>query len=713
VLNALVLATSIALPVPYVAQEKDTCGAAALAMVMDYWGREVPHGEISTALVEEELQGIRGSRLAEFARARGMTAIAFAGEWDVVREHLAKGRPVVLAIDAGRGRLHDVVALGIDDGRAEVIVHDPARGPERRIGKKDLEKKWAKSGRWALLVTPRDTDVPGPEGPAGAEIADPSGADSAGAPANDRPSPRLSRTAQPTRPEANERSLAQVDPRFARVGNGYEAVVARAVEAGKAERYAEAAALLDQAIAAEPERPEAWTERGGVRFLEAKYDDAAADLARSLRLRESGYTRDLLGSSLHLAGREREALEAWNAAGRPTLRAVEIGGLEKTDDAVARREIGLALGETLTLAGLRAARRRLEETGVFERVTLRPQPRGDGTADLDVALAERHGLAHGPIDFLVTTGVNLAWKRLRLRYSNVGGRGVSAGGSFRWQENRPEAVLQLQWPRPLGLPATLRLSGFRGEQAYELGEAFDMRRRGIDLGLRHVLGGGTVASAGLRVRDRQFSAPRPDAPAGLVAGLEAGLESRLVETRRHRLDATARVFAAGRALGSDVAFRQADGELRYEAVLSRPEDLSVQRSVLAVRVRGGWGSDGLPVDEMYAPGVSPESDLPLRAHPLTRDGALGVNPVGRSVVLVNAEWRQRLLHRSSWDLGAVAFSDNAGVFRAASGSASGWLHDVGVGLRYSLLAGPTIRIDHAWGLVDGRRTLFVGLSQAF
>jgi hypothetical protein len=189
VLNALVLATAtaIALPVPYVPQEKDTCGAAALAMVMGYWGRDVPHGEIAAALVEEELQGIRGSRLADFARARGMSAIAFAGEWDVVREHLAKGRPVVLAIDAGRGRLHDVVALGIDDGRAEVIVHDPARGPERRIGKKDLEKRWAKSGRWALLVTPRDTDVPSPEGPAGSEMADPSGPDAAGAPRGDRP----------------------------------------------------------------------------------------------------------------------------------------------------------------------------------------------------------------------------------------------------------------------------------------------------------------------------------------------------------------------------------------------------------------------------------------------------------------------------------------------------------------------------------------------
>jgi hypothetical protein len=367
----------------------------------------------------------------------------------------------------------------------------------------------------------------------------------------------------------------------------------------------------------------------------------------------------------------------------------------------------------LAVPGLRAAGRRLEETGVFERVTLRPRPRGDGTADLEVALAERHGLAHGPLDFLVTTGVNLAWQRLRLRYSNLGGSGVSLAASYRWQENRPETALQLQWPRPLGLPGTLHLAGFHGEQAYELGGAFDMRRRGIDARLRHVLGGGSVASVGLRVRNRRFSAARPDATPGLLAGVEASLDTRLLETRRHRLDAAARLFAAGHAIGSDVGYVQADGEVRYEGVLSRPEGLSVERSVLAVRARAGWGSDGLPVDEMYAPGVSPESDLPLRAHPLTRGGVLGANPIGRSVVLVNAEWRQRLVHRASWDFGAVAFADGAAVWRPADGSSARRLLDAGVGLRCSFLAGPTVRIDHAWGLVDGRRTLFVGLSQAF
>ena len=720
-LIAALLATAVELQVPFVPQQKDTCGAAALTMVLRYWGQEASHDAIAGALVDVELRGIRGARLADFARERGMVAIAFAGEMVILRDHLAKGRPLVLAIDAGRGRFHDVVAVGVDDTSGAVVVHDPARGPGRRIAAGEFEKKWAKSGHWALLVqpgggpvSPTDSEVPGPEGSAGAgsagagaEIADSSSPDAAGAPRNDK--------ADAAGAPRNDKADAAGAPRndSGLPDDSYDGLVARALEAGRGGAYGEAVAALDQAIALEPERPEAWTERGGVRFLEGRYGDAAADLRRSLALREDAYTRGLLASSLQLDGRELEALAAWNPLGQPTLHALEISGLQKTSDGFARREIGLAEGEMLTAPRLRAARRRLEETGVFERVTLRPQPRGDGTADLEAALAERHGLAHGPVDFLVTTGVNLAWKRVRLRYANLGGTGLTLGASYRWQENRPEAALQLQWPRPLGLPAGLRLAGFRGEQAYDLGGAFDMRRRGIDAGLRHVLGGGAVASLGLRVRDRAFTAVRPDAPPGLLSGVEAGLDARLFETRRHRLDATGRLFAAGRALGSEIGYVQADAELRYEGLLSKPEGLTVERSVLAVRARGGWGSAGLPVDEMYAPGVSPESDLPLRAHPLTRHGVLGVNPVGRSVFLVNAEWRQRLVHRASWDLGAVAFSDTAFVGRPADGSTREWLEDVGVGVRFSLLAGPTVRIDSAWGLSDGRRALFIGLSQAF
>jgi hypothetical protein len=689
VLSSLVLTLVAAsspglLPVPFVPQQKDTCAAAALSMVMAYHGREVPQDAIAAALVEKDLRGIRGSRLADFARERGMVALVFAGDLALLREHLGKGRPLVLSIAAGRGRYHDVVAIGVDDAAHALVVHDPAEGPARAIAFAALEKKWRATGHWTLLVQPagggegRGTDLardPAPEAAASSE-----------------PAERRADTAPPA--------------------DAYDALVAAAVEAARAGDRAKAARLLDEAVAKEPRRPEAWTERGGVRFLDGRYADAAGDLRRALAIREDAYARDLLAAALQLDGRELEALSEWNALGKPELAAVEISGLARTRDEVARREIGLDRGDVVTPEAVRAARRRLEETGAFERVTLRTAPGGDGTATLSVALAERHGLGR-PLDLAVTTGVNLAWQRLRLRFSNIGGTGLAVGGSLRWQENRPEATLQLQAPRPFGVPATLRLTGLRGEQAYLAGAGLDMRRRGVDATLRHVLDGDVVASLGVRARDRSFSRPDPAAPEGLVLGFEAGIEARLVDTRRQKLSTSARLFGAPCALGSDVAFGQADAELRYEAVLSRPEGRSVERTVIAARVRGGWGSDGLPIDEMYAPGISPESDLPLRAHPLTRGGALGANAMGRSVALANLELRQRIVHRPAFDVSVVAFTDAAHVGRAIDTGQRAAYVDAGVGLRIALLAGPTLRVDQAWGLLDGRRALFIGLGQTF
>ena len=679
VLAAITVGSPGLLPVPFVAQKRDTCAAAALSMVMAYHGHERDQDAIAAALVEPDLRGIRGSRLADYARGEGMTALAFAGDLPLLREHLAKGRPLVLSIAAGRGQFHDVVAIGVDDADHAVVVHDPAEGEARSIGFEELERRWRATGHWTLLVLPAD------------------GASSTSA-------------ADPRRAETSAPAAASHAPDDAPAA--YEALVEAAVEAARAGDRAKAVLFLDRAVAIDPRRAEAWTERGGVRFLEGRYADAADDLRRAVAIREDAYARDLLAAALQLDGREIEALAAWNALGRPALSAVEISGLARTRDEVARREIGVEPGDLLTPRAVRAARRRLEETGAFDRVTVRTTSAGDGTAGLVVALGERHGLGR-PLDVALTTGVNLAWQRFRLRWSNVAGSGVAVGGSLRWQENRPEAALQLQAPRPLGLPATLRLGALRGEQAYLVGGGLDMRRRGVDVALRHVLDGDVVVSLGIRARDRTFSRPHPGAEPGRIVGLEAGLEARLVDTRRQRLSAAARLFGATQALASAASFAQADAEVRYEAVLSRPEGRSVERTVLASRARVGWGSDGLPIDEMYAPGISPESDLPLRAHPLTRHGALGVNAMGRGVALVNVELRQRLVHRPAFDVSAVVFTDAARIGHAVDAGLANPFLDAGVGLRIALLAGPTLRVDHAWGLLDGRRALFIGLGQAF
>lgn len=494
--------------------------------------------------------------------------------------------------------------------------------------------------------------------------------------------------------------------------HGYDGLLAEGLALGREARFAEAAAAFGRAIALEPERPEAWVERGGLRFLEHRYGEAARDLERALALREDAYARDLLASALFLAGRTDHALASWNALGGPTLGRVSIRGLEHTKDRVARRELALAEGEMLGLDALRESRRRLEEAGVFERVTLRPVPLGEGRADLEVALGEKHGFADSLADGLVTAATNALQERVRVRYANVLGRGLTLGGSYRWAENRPEAAVFFQVPRPFDLPLYLRVQAFRGRQAYALGDGLGSTRRGFDLSLRHVLDGRTVVQAGFRLRDRAFSSPRPDAPPGVVAGMEARVERRLFEGARDRLDVAASVFQAARPFGSDVRFARAGVELGYRRHLAPREETRIERSVLAARVRAGWEGTGAPVDEMFAPGGSPDMELPLRAHRQAPSGILGTTPLGRSLLLANLEWRRRLVGSGPVPVGAVLFYDGAWVGRTAAGGNAA-LHDVGAGLRIGLPGAGVLRIDLGHGLADGKSALFIGLNQIF
>ena len=152
VLTWLLAASSLG--VPFVRQQKDTCGAAALAMVLQYWGKPVDHAEIAGALLEPALRGIPGSMLAAFAKDRGLTSIAYRGDLGQLRDFVAKGRPLIVAWNMGKRRYHNVVVIGFDQAQRAVVVNDPARGPGRPVPEREFEKLWSAAGHWTLLVMP-------------------------------------------------------------------------------------------------------------------------------------------------------------------------------------------------------------------------------------------------------------------------------------------------------------------------------------------------------------------------------------------------------------------------------------------------------------------------------------------------------------------------------------------------------------------------------
>jgi ABC-type bacteriocin/lantibiotic exporter with double-glycine peptidase domain len=145
------------LDVPFVAQEKNGCGAATIAMVMQYWQRDIDAKAIHRELYSEDARGVFSSDLERYFRSHGFRAYAFKGDWTELSNHLRKGRPLIIALKSGRDDLHYVVATGFDSQQNVILKHDPARRKLMKQHRAEFENEWRGANNWTLLALPDDS----------------------------------------------------------------------------------------------------------------------------------------------------------------------------------------------------------------------------------------------------------------------------------------------------------------------------------------------------------------------------------------------------------------------------------------------------------------------------------------------------------------------------------------------------------------------------
>ena len=150
----------VQLDVPFVSQEKNGCGAASVAMVIQYWQRQKGQPEtanardIQRALYSPRAHGIFASDLEQYLRQHGFRTFAVKGEWQDLKHHLEKGRPLIVALKVGQGDLHYLVVTGLDWQQNIVLKHDPARRKLIKQHRADFEREWQAAGNWTLLALP-------------------------------------------------------------------------------------------------------------------------------------------------------------------------------------------------------------------------------------------------------------------------------------------------------------------------------------------------------------------------------------------------------------------------------------------------------------------------------------------------------------------------------------------------------------------------------
>ncbi len=156
------VSTGAWLDVPFVKQEKNGCGSASIAMVMQYWEKQQGRSsndssqatKIQRALYVPGADGIYASAMERYFQEYEFRTFSFRGDWDILEKHLEKGRPLIAALKPS-GSLHYVVVVGLDPEQKLVLLNDPAQRKLFKQDRSDFEKQWSATGNWTLLALPQ------------------------------------------------------------------------------------------------------------------------------------------------------------------------------------------------------------------------------------------------------------------------------------------------------------------------------------------------------------------------------------------------------------------------------------------------------------------------------------------------------------------------------------------------------------------------------
>lgn len=149
------------LDVPFVKQEKDGCGAASIAMVIQYWQAQQGQAanqtsdaiQIQRALYSPKAHGIYASDMERYFQENGFRTFTIRGEWEDLKQHLDKGRPLIVALKPAAGALHYVVVTGL--AADTVTVNDPAQRKLLQQERATFEREWSAAERWTMLALPQ------------------------------------------------------------------------------------------------------------------------------------------------------------------------------------------------------------------------------------------------------------------------------------------------------------------------------------------------------------------------------------------------------------------------------------------------------------------------------------------------------------------------------------------------------------------------------
>jgi len=140
--------------VPFYPQEKEACGPAALASVLNYWNADEDPSRIAQAILSRGAGGVIGMDLEDYAAGLEFRTRQYRGSLRDLKGNIDSGHPLIVLVNTGvwiLQKYHFMTIVGYEN--EAVFVHS-GRDKFKRIADEDFIPEWEKADFWTLLILP-------------------------------------------------------------------------------------------------------------------------------------------------------------------------------------------------------------------------------------------------------------------------------------------------------------------------------------------------------------------------------------------------------------------------------------------------------------------------------------------------------------------------------------------------------------------------------
>ncbi|MCX5656791.1 MAG: PA2778 family cysteine peptidase [Candidatus Omnitrophica bacterium] len=141
--------------VPFYKQNSNTCGPAALASVLEYWGADFTPENIIRSVYSLELRGTLDFEISYYARQFNFWSKYYQSSFDDLKGKIREGIPLIILEKESPvlNSYHYIVVFGFDEGERRIIAHT-GRKASAWIPYNRFFKTWKRGDFGAIVVCP-------------------------------------------------------------------------------------------------------------------------------------------------------------------------------------------------------------------------------------------------------------------------------------------------------------------------------------------------------------------------------------------------------------------------------------------------------------------------------------------------------------------------------------------------------------------------------